>query len=53
MTESSFLPGTEVIARGLKWGVVETLPMGEQTRVRLRGAGRFGVFKVTCIAFSV
>ncbi len=36
---TTFLPGTEVIARSLKWEVVETLPMSEQIRVRLRGAG--------------
>jgi ERCC4-related helicase len=43
---TNFLPGTEVIARGLKWEVVEVLPMGEQTRVRLRGTGSFAGFEV-------
>ena len=38
----SFLPGTEVEARGLRWEVVEAIPVGSQTRVRLRGVG--GVF---------
>jgi hypothetical protein len=46
VSQQLFLPGTEVIARGLKWEVVEALPMGEQTRVRLRGTGRFGGFEV-------
>jgi superfamily II DNA or RNA helicase len=46
MTSQLYLPGTEVIARGLKWEVVEAQPMGEHTRVRLRGTGRFGGFEV-------
>ena len=46
MSNDLFLPGTEVVARGLKWEVVEAQPMGEQTRVRLRGTGRFGGFEV-------
>lgn len=33
----SFLPGTEVHARGLRWEVVFTEPLGPQTLVRLRG----------------
>jgi superfamily II DNA or RNA helicase len=46
MSNDLFLPGTEVIARGLKWEVIEAQPMGEQARVRLRGTGRFGGFEV-------
>ncbi|MEA5540353.1 helicase-related protein [Limnoraphis robusta Tam1] len=34
MTE--LLPGTEVIARGLKWEVVTSQPLGQQTLYRLR-----------------
>jgi len=34
---SSFLPGTEVHARGLRWVVVHTEDMGQQTLLRLRG----------------
>jgi len=32
-----FLPGTEVIARGLRWEIVDIQPLGEQTLCRLRG----------------
>ncbi|HZW35202.1 MAG TPA: hypothetical protein VFF52_31055, partial [Isosphaeraceae bacterium] len=32
-------PGTEVELRGLRWEVVATTPMGEQTLLRLRGTG--------------
>lgn len=40
---TDFLPGTEVQARGLRWEVVESQPLGDQTRVRLRGiSGVFG-----------
>ncbi|OQY27456.1 MAG: hypothetical protein B6243_13005 [Anaerolineaceae bacterium 4572_5.2] len=39
---TDFLPGTEAIARGLRWEVVESQPVGAQTRVRLRWLG--GVF---------
>lgn len=39
---TDFLPGTEVQARGLRWEVVDSQPLGDQTRVRLRGLG--GVF---------
>ena len=46
MSSDPILPGTEVVARGLKWEVVEAQPMGEQTRVRLRGTGRFDGFEV-------
>lgn len=46
MTSQLYLPGTEVIARGLKWEVVEAQPMGEQTRVRLRGTGPFAGFEL-------
>lgn len=38
----NLLPGTEVIARGLRWEVIESQPMGNQTRIRLRGLS--GVF---------
>lgn len=31
------LPGTEVSARGLRWELVESQPLGEQTLFRLRG----------------
>jgi superfamily II DNA or RNA helicase len=34
---TTFLPGTEVIARGLRWVVAHTQGLGEQTLVRLRG----------------
>lgn len=43
---SNLLPGTEVIARGLQWEVVETQPLGQETRVRLRGMGVFAGFEV-------
>ena len=36
MTTTSLLPGTEVVARGLRWEVVHTAPAGGQTRCRLR-----------------
>lgn len=36
---ADFLPGTEVVARGLRWEVVDGQPMGNQTRLRLRGLG--------------
>jgi len=32
----TFFPGTEVVARGLRWEVVHTSPAGLQTRCRLR-----------------
>ena len=35
----SFLPGTEVEFRGLRWEVVSATPMGEQTLLRVRGTG--------------
>jgi hypothetical protein len=38
-TDATFLPGTEVEARGLRWEVVNATPMGEQTLLRLRGTG--------------
>lgn len=31
------LPGTEVVVRGLRWEVVDGQPMGDHTRLRLRG----------------
>lgn len=34
---NALLPGTEVHARGLRWQVVFTQPLGAQTLVRLRG----------------
>ena len=34
---SELLPGIEVTARGLRWELVETQPLGEQTLFRLRG----------------
>ncbi|MGC8863221.1 MAG: helicase-related protein [Armatimonadota bacterium] len=34
---AEILPGTEVHIRGLRWEVVDTYPLGEQTRFRLRG----------------
>lgn len=34
---SDFLPGIEVSARGLRWEIVDTQPLGEQTLYRLRG----------------
>lgn len=43
---TNFLPGTEVIARGLRWEVVESQPLGEHTRVRLRGLGVFAGFEI-------
>ncbi len=43
---TDLLPGTEVIARGLRWEVVETQPLGEQIRVRLRGTGEFSGFEM-------
>ena len=33
---TDFLPGTEVIARGLRWEVIETSPLGEQNLIRLK-----------------
>ena len=33
----ALLPGTEVIARGLRWEVVTTESLGAQTLYRLRG----------------
>ena len=36
---TDFLPGTEVIARGLRWEVVETSPLGEQDLIRLKSLG--------------
>src|SRR3954452_2681703 len=35
----SFLPGTTVELRGLRWEVVQATPMGDQTLLRLRGTG--------------
>lgn len=34
---TTYLPGTEVQARGLRWQVVLTQPLGAQTLIRLRG----------------
>jgi len=34
-----FLPGTQVTVRGLHWEVVDSQPMGDHTRLRLRGLG--------------
>ena len=34
---SSLLPGTEVVARGLRWEVVTVESLGAQTLYRLRG----------------
>lgn len=36
---ADYLPGTEVIARGLRWEVVDGQPMGDHLRLRLRGLG--------------
>lgn len=36
---ANFLPGTEITVRGLRWEVVDEHPMGDQTRLRLRGLG--------------
>ncbi|MBK8138299.1 MAG: DEAD/DEAH box helicase family protein [Chloroflexi bacterium] len=36
---AGFLSGTEVIARGLRWEVVDEQPMGDHIRLRLRGLG--------------
>ncbi|MCA0454913.1 MAG: DEAD/DEAH box helicase [Chloroflexi bacterium] len=36
---ADYLPGTEVVARGLRWEVVDGQPIGNQTRLRLRGLG--------------
>ena len=44
-SSSSFLPGTEVHARGLPWIVVDARPQGEQTLLRLRGQGGFAGFE--------
>jgi hypothetical protein len=38
-TDIAFLPGTEVELRGLRWEVIESTPMGDQTLLRLRGTG--------------
>ena len=38
-TITTCLPGTEVIARGLRWTVVLSQPLGSQTLYRLRAAG--------------
>src|SRR5687768_10537281 len=35
----SLLPGTEVVARSLRWEVVSAEQLGEQTLFRLRGTG--------------
>jgi ERCC4-related helicase len=43
---TNYLPGTEIIARGLKWEIVESQPLGENTRVRLRGMGAFSGFEL-------
>lgn len=40
------IPGTEVLARGLQWEVIESQPEGVQTRLRLRGTGVFTGFEV-------
>lgn len=40
---TDFLPGTAVEARGLYWEVVESQPLGSQTRLRLRGSD--GLFR--------
>jgi SNF2 family DNA or RNA helicase len=32
-----FLPGIEISARGLRWALVDSLPVGEQTLYRVRG----------------
>lgn len=42
----NFLPGTEVITRGLPWEVIESQLEGEQTRVRLRGTGGMAGFEI-------
>jgi|GEM_PF-6037105 len=34
---TDFLPGTEVVARGLRWELVYTQNLGAQTLCRLRG----------------
>jgi len=34
-----FLPGTQVSVRGLQWEIVDSQPMGDHTRLRLRGLG--------------
>jgi len=39
LTAESFLPGTIVELRGLRWEVIEATPMGDQTLLRLRGSG--------------
>lgn len=47
---SSFLPGTEVMARGLRWEVVESQPEGKETRVRLRGTGGLSGFDIDVLS---
>lgn len=42
----NFLPGTEVVARGLPWEVIESQMEGEQTRVRLRGSSWMAGFEI-------
>jgi superfamily II DNA or RNA helicase len=37
--ETTYLPGTEVELRGLRWEVIDATAMGDQTLVRLRGTG--------------
>ena len=34
---TELLPGTEVVARGLRWEVVSTQSLGQETLFRLRG----------------
>ena len=42
----NLISGTEVVARGLRWEVVESQPEGAQTRLRLRGTGSFAGFEI-------
>lgn len=46
----SFLPGTEVMVRNLRWEVVESQPEGKETRVRLRGTGGMAGFEIDVLS---
>ena len=47
---SSFLPGTEVKVRGLRWEVIESQPEGKEMRVRLRGVGGMAGFEIDVLS---
>jgi hypothetical protein len=47
---SSFLAGTEVMVRSLRWEVVESQPEGKETRMRLWGTGGMAGFEIDVLS---